>query len=241
MDTPETAAPEKESTSHWKWGLAVVLVFPMLIWIVAKGLGLVAHFILQPIKDASEKVTVPAQFSIFDFVSLLILIQIALAYALRFNEGGTRAFFPQLVLYFLIASVALWSAGVSLLSRIGIREPARRGVFVVVLLPWVVIALAGVLLTPMAWFMANDTPADAQMLFSTVSGTNISSIYLLIGGTLFVMTSPFLLRWLAAWVVAPTLQEALRQTNSLDDPPANDLASPESSLSKLASAHRTGV
>lgn len=185
-------------------GLAVIALG---IWVLAKVLGWLGKYILKPIKDTTERVTLPAQFSIFDFVSLLILLQFALGYALRFNEGGTRAFFPQLVLYFMLAGTAIWLSGVSLLSRAGIRQPLRRGLFVVVLLPGIVTVLAGQMLVPGAWFYWYNQTDNAELLIATVSGSNLLPEYVLGFSTVGMVAGPYLLNRLAQWIVAPTLQE----------------------------------
>jgi len=186
------------------FGLAVIALG---IWVLAKVLGWLGRYILKPIKDTTERVTLPAQFSIFDFVSLLILLQFALGYALRFNEGGTRAFFPQLVLYFMLAGTAIWLSGVSLLSRAGIRQPLRRGMFVVVLLPGIVVVLAGQMLVPGAWFYWYNETDNAELLIATVSGSNLLPEYVLIFSSVGMIVGPFALNRLARWIVAPTLQE----------------------------------
>lgn len=186
--------------------LAIILV-PLGIWGLTKLLGLVGKFILRPIKDATDKVSIPAQFSIFDFVSLLVMLQVALGYALRFNERGTRAFFPQLVVYFLVAGVTIWLAGISLLSRAGIREPTRRGLFVVVLLPCTVIVLAGLMLVPSAWVYWFQESDNAELLLATVSGTTLLPFYILLISSIGVALGPWVLRRLADWIAAPTLKE----------------------------------
>lgn len=176
-------------------------------WALAKVLGWLGKYILKPIKDTTERVALPAQFSIFDFISLEILLQFALGYALRFNEGGTRAFFPQLVLYFMLAGTAIWLSGVSLLSRAGIRQPLRRGMFVVVLLPGIVVVLAGQMLVPGAWFYWYNQTDNAELLIATVSGSNLLPEYVLGFSTVGMVAGPYLLNRLAQWIVAPTLQE----------------------------------
>lgn len=186
------------------FGLAVIAVG---VWVLAKVLGWLGRYILKPIKDTTERVTLPAQFSIFDFVSLLILLQFALGYALRFNEGGTRAFFPQLVLYFMLAGTAIWLSGVSLLSRAGIRQPLRRGMFVVVLLPGIVVVLAGQMLVPGAWFYWYNETDNAELLIATVSGSNLLPEYVLAFSSVCIIVGPYALNRLARWIVAPTLQE----------------------------------
>lgn len=185
-------------------GLALIALG---IWVLAKVLGWLGRYILKPIKDTTERVTLPAQFSIFDFVSLLILLQFALGYALRFNEGGTRAFFPQLVLYFMLAGTAIWLSGVSLLSRAGIRQPLRRGMFVVVLLPGIVVVLAGQMLVPGAWFYWYNETDNAELLIATVSGSNLLPEYVLVFSSVCMLAGPYALNRLARWIVAPTLQE----------------------------------
>jgi len=89
--------------------------------------------ILKPMDVAAERTESPTQFMMTDFLSLMFQLQLPLAMfsGVRDWEGGAVLICGLLCMAVLLT----WWGGIRTVSRAGIRDPKRRGLFVALILP----------------------------------------------------------------------------------------------------------
>ena len=97
----------------------------------------IAWCTVGPISRAGGALQAPTQFLLSDSLSLMVLLQVALAACGRALERDAEAAALYWILLLTAAGLmaVLWAAGVSVVSRAGIVHPLRRFVVVVVLVP----------------------------------------------------------------------------------------------------------
>jgi hypothetical protein len=101
------------------------------------------HWILRPLAKEARWLNLPTRFTLSDFVWLLLLLQIVLAAVVAIAPPDLENAVPLtgLLVFFGGSATALWVFGISALSKAGITQPLRRGVFTVFLLPAVLLLL----------------------------------------------------------------------------------------------------
>ena len=101
------------------------------------------HWILRPLAKEARWLNLPTRFTLSDFVWLLLLLQIVLAAVVAIAPPDLENAVPLtgLLVFFGGSATLLWVFGISSLSRAGITQPLRRGVFTVFLLPAVLLLL----------------------------------------------------------------------------------------------------
>lgn len=112
------------------------------------GLGLIAtiftgNWILRPLAWEARSLNLPTRFTLSDFVWLLVLLQIVLAAVVAVAPPDLENTVPLsiLLVFFGGSGTLFWVFGISALSRAGVTQPLRRGVFTVFLLPVVLLLL----------------------------------------------------------------------------------------------------
>jgi hypothetical protein len=120
-----------------EFGIPCICIVLLLV-----ALWLMGRWILSPFAEAVRILRAPRRFLLSDFIWLFVLLQASLA-AARFALDETSTF--VIILGFLVlASIAIWGGAVSALSRAGVSQASRRGVFVLVLLPAILVLMAGI-------------------------------------------------------------------------------------------------
>ena len=101
------------------------------------------HWILRPLAKEARWLNLPTRFTLSDFVWLLLLLQIVLAAVVAIAPPDLENAVPLtgLLVFFGGSATLLWVFGISALSKAGITQPLRRGVFTVFLLPAVLLLL----------------------------------------------------------------------------------------------------
>jgi hypothetical protein len=162
---------------------------PLLCFaVILEGLG---YFILRPVIRVAGTLEFPTRFTIADFVVLAVFLQAVLGFFVQFR-GATenRETWIILLLLMCAAAVALWGAAVGFLSRAGIMNPAKRLLFLLVLLPATLALMAGLPLVV----------ALAAMMEGRGSENGTFVVTALVGLTL-VGAAATGLRFLGAWIV----------------------------------------
>jgi len=195
------------------WGL-VCFFFPVGI----VGLALLGRWIMRPMREASQWVQAPRRFYLADFVWLMILLQAAFA-VVALVPTEERAIFVILLVFFVGSSVAVWAAATSVLSRAGIQQARRRGVFVLVVLPGVLIELCAAILWPFVVLAGSGVAMprrDELLIWLTV----------VIGGFVGILLVAWLLRLTVRWIVAGAesteMPEAVQQAMAENRSPWDD-------------------
>lgn len=105
--------------------LVILLVVPTLI----------GFAIIRPLSREAGRLRSPTKFLLSDFFWLVIQLQLALGYCVRFIGIENYRLFALIGGFLLLASIGLWAGAISILSRCNITIPSRRAVFIVILLP----------------------------------------------------------------------------------------------------------
>ncbi len=102
--------------------------------------GIFGYVILEPVIRAGGKVRCPPQFFLSDLFWLMLLLQLPLWFlscAVKWCDAWQISIGAPAL---LLVCVIVWFRGASRLTRLGILDARRRGVFLVVILP---MAIAG--------------------------------------------------------------------------------------------------
>jgi hypothetical protein len=111
------------------------LVGVVTFLVVPFATGYVAHWIVGSVDEAAKAHSAPAHFYTVDLLAFVMLFQVAFvipAWVLR--AGAPEAAVPLGVLA-TAASAAFWVGAIRSLSKAGVRNPYRRAVFIVYVLP----------------------------------------------------------------------------------------------------------
>lgn len=203
--------------------LAVLLVTPLIGWLMLPLLRninragwlmltcvalvlvlapLVGTLILGPVNRAAGRLQAPTRFLLPDFMWLLVQLQLALGYCVSFVGVRTQFFFPLALGFFTLASVMMWAGAVSFLSRAGVRSAARRGLFILVLLPATLALMIATPLLPVVAFILEDNPAEVERLFRLEGRIPRHAGWLLmVVGALAIPAIGILLNRLGRWMV----------------------------------------
>ncbi len=131
-------------------GLCVGL--PVLASVVV-GIYFVGRWSFGPIDDAAKSRMYPAQFSMIDLLSLVVLFQLPMAairWLVRELPTDPAEQFTVWMLYgagWLVSGLCWWTS-VRTLSRAGIHNPWHRAFFVAVILPATVVGTFGCVILP---------------------------------------------------------------------------------------------
>jgi hypothetical protein len=171
----------------------------LCIPVVLVALWCTGRWVLGPFTEAVRMLRAPTRFFLSDFVWLLVLLQASFAIArLALDQRGT---FLIILVFLIVASVAIWAGAVSVLSRAGVYQTLRRGIFTLVLLPAVlllmgatVIEVSALMIVPAHLLIAGGLPRDDFE----------SRIWLLIllVGIPAILATAWALRRLTRWIVA---------------------------------------
>jgi hypothetical protein len=184
------------------------------------------HWILRPLAKEARWLNLPTRFTLSDFVWLLVLLQIVLAAVVAIAPPDLENAVPLtgLLVFFGGSATLLWVFGISALSKAGITQPLRRGVFTVFLLPAVLLLLMatgigfGAVLTVLLHPLVDTAPSRRGSVFATAWGGSA------IGFMAWALIT-WMLRKVAEWVLGPNRAE-LRPPNETErlppDPPASD-------------------
>ena len=169
--------------------------FILLLVVPLPVLWLISHTILYPTVVAAQKVRGPFRFQLLDFVALVFQIQLVLGPIMAWTSGEEVSFQRKLFLTVGIgATVAMWLAAVSFLSKAGIQQGLRRAIFILIYLPGTVAVLVGGPSLLGWWIMIPDQrPQWVQTTQQLMGGV--------IGVVAVSIAAGFGLRKLGEWLV----------------------------------------
>lgn len=161
------------------------------------------YLILQPVQHLVQKQKHrekrPTKFSLTDIFWLMLLLQIPLAYLVAATKWQDATQVTIVGGLLLLMFVFLWWRGISLLGRLGIDEPLRRGVYLAAIVPVAVLgAFATAVLTVfifnimMNWEQDNFRPIEMFYIFGMIA---------------LVVIVAMVFRRLTNWVLAGSSQE----------------------------------
>jgi hypothetical protein len=123
----------------------LVILIPFAVALV---IGLVARWILGPIDLAAEMRREQLQYTIADFLALILLVQIPMAAIETLVPGDTAPIVLHVVS--AIACTAVWWVSVRKLSTAGVRNPWHRVLYLVIISP---LAYFGSIVWMVVWFV----------------------------------------------------------------------------------------
>ena len=162
----------------------------------------VAWLILGPVNRAGGKLQAPTRFHLIDFVWLLVELQVGLGFCLQYIGVQYQRSFLMLLAFLSFALLTMWAGAVSFLSRAGVRNGVKRGVFIVVLLPATLLIMVIIPLCPAACYLLESDPRMMELVlrlnFNIPRGTGVAAG--LVAAILLPALGLFLNR-LSAWIV----------------------------------------
>lgn len=192
-----------------------VLVTTIILSVVPALLGLV---IIRPISRVAGRLKSPTKFLLSDFFWLVIQLQLAMGYCVRFIGIENRAYFALIGGFLFLATVGMWAGAVSFMSRANVTVPSRRAVFILFVLPATMFLMMA---TSFIALMA----ADLTFEFATqdfryglsimASWVHLDWPQILIGFALLPAICYGLRRcalWILTGVVRPRLPESVEET-----------------------------
>jgi hypothetical protein len=205
---------------------ASVLILPFCVLGIA-SLVIVAKVILGPISTTAGHLNAPTRFRLSDFFWLVVQIQILLAgLSQAFNPLGSDPFSFGLLLFGLIgATIAMWGGAVSCVSKAGVNDAWRRGVFIVWQLPatlTLMMAIPACFLGAVSMIL--ESVSDRIPVFSR-SVLILVAVY----SAAFITMSAIAwgLRYVSKWVISgSSLQKELEQIESKPSAVSYDSSTP---------------
>ena len=162
----------------------------------------VAGLILGPVNRAGGKLNAPTRFHLIDFVWLLVQFQVGLGFTLQYIGAQYQRSFLMLLTFFSFAVLTMWAGAVSFLSRAGVRNSIKRGVFIVVLLPATLLLMVAIPLFPAACYLletdSNMMELVLRLNFDIPRGTGVVAAVI---GSVAMPVLGFLLNRISAWIV----------------------------------------
>jgi hypothetical protein len=170
---------------------------------------LIAWLILGPVNRAGGRLRAPTRFLLMDFVWLLVELQLGLGFCLQYIGVQYQQSFFMLLGFLSFAVLTMWGGAVSFLSRAGVRNSLKRGVFIIVLLPATLLLMVGIPMFPAVCYLLESDPQMMEMVlrlkFNVPPSTGIWAA--VIGSMLFPALGFFLNR-VSAWIVRGTTEPA---------------------------------
>lgn len=165
------------------------LIFVAALVLAFATLPVVALSALGPVSQAAGAINAPTRFQLADLLWLLVLLQAALAACVQVigvrleGFGWACAFFSVIVL-------AIWGAGVSVLSRAGVISTWKRGCLLLLALPGTlalmlgfaigIVSAAGASLTYYHQIEEGDRIFDPYYV-ARVSASGVAALCVLVG------------------------------------------------------------
>ena len=163
---------------------------------------IVAGLILGPVNRAGGKLNAPTRFHLIDFVWLLVQFQVGLGFTLQYVGVQYQRSFLMLLTFFSFAVLTMWAGAVSFLSRAGVRNSLKRGVFIVVLLPATLFLMVAFPLFPAGCYLLETDPRMMELVlrvnFNIPRGSGLTAG---IVGAVAMPALGFFLNRLSAWIV----------------------------------------
>lgn len=182
----------------------VGFVLFICIPVVLIALWVTGRWVLGPFTEAVRMLRAPTRFFLCDFIWLLVQLQASFAMArLALDQRGS---FLVILIFLVVASIAIWAGAVSVLSRAGVQQTVRRGIFTLVLLPAVLLLMGAVVMG-----LSAAIALPANLLFARrlpghdlESGSRFVMIWLMIllAGIPAIIATAWALRRLTRWIVA---------------------------------------
>ena len=162
----------------------------------------VAWLILGPVNRTGGKLKAPTRFHLIDFVWLLVQFQVGLGFCLQYIGVQYQRSFLMLLTFFSFAVLTMWAGAVSFLSRAGVRNSIKRGVFIVVLLPATLLLMVVIPLFPATCFLLETDPRMMELVlrldFNIPRGTGMVAAAV---GAVALPAAGLLLNRISAWIV----------------------------------------
>jgi len=173
--------------------------FFCFLWIPAVvAAWAICRWVLGPFTEAMRMLRAPTRFFLSDFIWLLVMLQASFAVArLVLDQRGS---FLVILTFLVVASIAIWAGAVSVLSRAGVYQTVRRGVFTLVLLPAVLLLLGATLCGPALVVVLTQT-----LITSRPPGDDFESVIwfvIVLAGIPVIIATAWALRRLTRWIVA---------------------------------------
>lgn len=110
----------------------------------------ICRWMVTPLSSAAHQVQAPTRFALTDFFWLVFLIQFEWGLVINLVEReGTpfaEGYFWTVLIMGMMIVACIWLGAVSTLSRAGVRDAKRRGLFTVIALPGMCLVIIGCLL-----------------------------------------------------------------------------------------------
>lgn len=197
-------------------GFVLFICIPVVL-IALWGTG---RWVLGPFAEAARLLRAPTRFFLSDFVWLLVLLQASFATArLVLDQEGS---FWVILIFLVVASIAIWAGAVSALSRAGICQTLRRGIFTLVLLPAVLLLMGAVVMCLSAMITIPASVLFTRRLhgnhFDSVMHALTIWLFVLLISTPLIVGVAWVLRRLTRWIVAgiplPDVAETERRSET---------------------------
>ena len=163
---------------------------------------IIAWLVLSPVNHAGGRLKAPTRFLLIDFVWLLVQLQVGLGFCLQYIGVQYQQSFLMLTGFLSFAVVTMWAGAVSFLSRAGVRNGAKRGTFIVVLLPATLLLMVVIPIFPAACYLLETDPRMMELVlrldFNIPKGTGIVAAGI---GAAVLPALGFCLNRLSAWIV----------------------------------------
>ena len=152
-------------------------------------LELVGHFVLRPIICVAGTLRVPRQFSVAEFIPLVVYQQLAFGFCVTFGKPLSRAGWWSALVVMCAAATLAWCGGVGFLNRAGIASSLQRFLFLMGFLPTTLTTMLGPFLVAIATVIADPRHRWPSAGFIAAAGI------------LTVIVLPIGLRQVANWFV----------------------------------------
>lgn len=171
--------------------LLTLLLAPLIAWLV-----------LGPVNRAGGRLRAPTRFLLIDFVWLLVELQLGLGFCVQYIGVQYRQSFLMLLGFLTFALLTMWAGAVSFLSRAGVRNTLKRGVFIVILLPATLVLMVAVPMFPAICYLLETDRQTMELVlrlkFNIPAG---AGIWIGLAGAAMFPISGFILNRLSAWIV----------------------------------------
>ena len=183
-----------------------------LIFVVGFGLGIatlpvVGWSALGPVNKAAGALNAPTRFQLADALWLLVLLQAMLAFCIEAIGVELRAFVPA-CFFFALVVVALWVAGVGVLSRAGVVNTWKRGCLLLLALPGTLFLMFGLAISIIAVFASNTRYYREHLHGDWMPNGQL--LPLLVANFMVVICLGFVLRRLSIWIAGDFIAAAGR-------------------------------
>ncbi|MCH7725952.1 MAG: hypothetical protein IH991_05650 [Planctomycetes bacterium] len=179
----------------------VVIIFAIL---VSVGFPiLIGYVILKPYRAAVRGKKFRTQFMLTDFFWLLLQLQLALGFIVAEAKQMHSRVFTLALGFLAFAVIGMWCGAVAALSRAGIRRTARRGLFILVLVPGIVFLMMGTAIVFLGTFFGLMGWSTSEGIFGVATEIRsvLQAVSVIAIGAMVAVLVCWMLRRLTQWLV----------------------------------------